>query len=68
MVETLIGVVVGYALAYVPKISVVLKTQKNGNRTEKKMTDKEKREAERLMREYNNFLAYDGTEQQDVIV
>ena len=67
MVEVVIGVIVGYVLAYLPKAASLFTDR--GKAVEKKArepTEEEKRRAQKAMREYGNFLAYDGTEQEDV--
>lgn len=67
MVEVLIGIVVGYVLALMPKIPVLFtRRQKVVEEKARNPTETEVRKAQRALREYTNFLTYNGDEQEDI--
>ncbi len=69
MVEVLVGVVVGYILAMLPRaVSFFDSGEKAVGKKAREPTEEEKRQVQRQLREYNNFLVYDGTEQEEIIV
>lgn len=69
MVDILLGVIIGYVLAHLPKlVSLFANREHVVEKKAREPTEAEQRQARRLIREYANFLAYDGTEQDDIIV
>lgn len=69
MVEVLVGIFVGYILAILPRaVSFFDNCEKTVEKKAREPTEGEKRQLQKQLREYNNFLAYDGTEQEEIIV
>ncbi len=63
----LIGVIVGYVLAYLPKIvSVLVNRHKAIEQKAREPTEEEKRKMQKAVQAYQNFLSYNGDAQEDL--
>ena len=65
MIELLVGVFVGYFFGVVPRfVESFSGRKKNVSPKARQPTEQERREYEKMMREYVNFMSYDGSEQE----
>ena len=71
MIEVLVGVFVGYLLAFAPRIASffvgLIKKEEPDEEEQPKArqpTEEEQRRYEQKMREYVNFMSYDGSTQE----
>ena len=65
MIEVIIGVFVGYVLGVLPTVfDLVTKCDKKILHKSRQPTDDEQRKYDKMMKEYVNFMTYDGSTQE----
>ena len=65
MIEVIIGVFVGYVLGVLPTVfDLVTKRDKKISPKARQPTEDEQRKYDKMMKEYVNFMTYDGSAQE----
>jgi hypothetical protein len=65
-----LAVIAGYLLAYLPRVvAFAVKNNKpKASAKREETTEAELRKAQRTIKEYMNFMTYDGSAQDDIII